>query len=67
MVYLYEILPMIINNKDTDLREKFLKESNLDRYYLEELEREFIELKGIDPSILNLMQRYETETAYQGV
>ena len=51
MVYLYEILPMIINNKDTDLREKFLKESNLDRYYVEELEREFIELKGIDPSI----------------
>ncbi len=67
MVYLYEILPMIINNKDTDLREKFLKESNLDRYYVEELEREFIELKGIDPSILNLMQRYETEAAYQGV
>ena len=67
MVYLYEILPMIINNKDTDLREKFLKESNLDRYYVEELEREFIELKGIDPSILNLMQRYETETTYQGV
>jgi uncharacterized protein (TIGR04442 family) len=67
MVYLYEILPMIINNKDVDLREKFLRESNLDRYYIEELEREFIELKSIDPSILNLMQKYETEAAYQGV
>lgn len=67
MVYLYELLPKIISNKDIALRERFLKEGNLDRYYIEELEREYFELKGIDPPILNYLQRYEQETAYQNL
>lgn len=67
MVYLYELLPKIISTRDIALREKFLKEGNLDRYYIEELEREYIEHKGIDPAILNLIQRYEPEAAYQNI
>ncbi|MBI5182415.1 MAG: TIGR04442 family protein [Nitrospirae bacterium] len=64
-VYLYELLPKIVQNNDIDLRERFLKESNLDRYYIEELEGEYAELKGIELSKLSLLQRCETESSYQ--
>mgnify|MGYP001423194481 CR=1 FL=1 len=47
-MYLHTILPTIINDGDVSLREDFLENSGLDRFYVEELEREYCELNCID-------------------
>jgi uncharacterized protein (TIGR04442 family) len=47
-VYIHNLLPQIITEKDSSLREDFLENSGLDRFYVEELEREFFELNGLD-------------------
>ncbi|CAG0965135.1 hypothetical protein GEOBC_00950 [Geobacteraceae bacterium] len=47
-VYLHNLLPLIITRKDSALREDFLENSGLDRFYVEELEREYFELNGLD-------------------
>ena len=47
-VYIHDLLPRIIAAKDGSLREDFLENSGLDRFYVEELEREFFELNGLD-------------------
>lgn len=50
--YLNQILPMIIKNMDTSLREDFLENSGLDRFYVESLEKEYFEEKGFDLALL---------------
>ena len=47
-VYLHNLLPLIISGRDSALREDFLENSGLDRFYVEELEREYFELNGLD-------------------
>ncbi|WP_129128104.1 TIGR04442 family protein [Geomonas oryzae] len=47
-VYIHNLLPQIILEKSWALREDFLENSGLDRFYVEELEREFFELNGLD-------------------
>ncbi|GAM11173.1 hypothetical protein OR1_03483 [Geobacter sp. OR-1] len=47
-VYLHSLLPEIIGNRDIALREDFLENSGLDRFYVEELEREYFELNELD-------------------
>ncbi|GLI40127.1 TIGR04442 family protein [Geobacter hydrogenophilus] len=47
-VYLHSLLPQIIGKKDSVLREDFLENSGLDRFYVEELEREYFELNRLD-------------------
>lgn len=47
-VYLHNLLPLIIARKECALREDFLENSGLDRFYVEELEREYFELNGRD-------------------
>jgi len=47
-VYLHSLLPEIISGRDTSLREDFLENSGLDRFYVEELEREYFELNDLD-------------------
>jgi len=47
-VYIHNLLPRIIAENDSSLREDFLENSGLDRFYIEELEREFFELNGLD-------------------
>jgi len=42
-MYLHSLLPRIIAEKNSALREDFLNNSGLDRFYLEELEREYFE------------------------
>lgn len=42
-MYLHALLPQIIAERDTGLREDFLVNSGLDRFYVEELEREYYE------------------------
>ena len=53
-IYIHNLLPQIISEKNCSLREDFLENSGLDRFYVEELEREFFELNG-----LNLEELYQ--------
>ena len=50
--YLNQILPVIIQNMDTSLMEDFLENSGLDRFYVESLEKEYFEEKGLDMALL---------------
>jgi uncharacterized protein (TIGR04442 family) len=47
-VYLQSLLPTIITEKNTELREDFLANAGLDRFYVEELEREYYDQNGLD-------------------
>lgn len=47
-MYLHSLLPAIIADRDVGLREDFLENSGLDRFYVEELEREYYEKNGLD-------------------
>lgn len=47
-MYLKSLLPSIIAGKDVALREDFLANAGLDRFYVEELEREYYEENGLD-------------------
>jgi uncharacterized protein (TIGR04442 family) len=47
-IYMHNLLPTIIANRDIALREDFLENSGLDRFYVEELEREFYDLNGLN-------------------
>ena len=51
-VYLSQILPQVIQNADSALREDFLLNSGLDRFYIESVEQKFFEEKGMDQSVL---------------
>jgi uncharacterized protein (TIGR04442 family) len=47
-IYIHNLLPTIIAKKDIALREDFLENSGLDRFYVEELEREYYELNDLN-------------------
>jgi uncharacterized protein (TIGR04442 family) len=47
-VYLHNLLPRIVAEQDFALREDFLDNSGLDLFYVEELEREYFELNGLN-------------------
>jgi uncharacterized protein (TIGR04442 family) len=47
-MYLHTLLPTIVAEKDVSLREDFLENSGLDRFYVEELEREYYEKNELD-------------------
>ena len=47
-VYIHNLLPEIISDRDVALREDFLENSGLDRFYVEELEREYFEHNALD-------------------
>ncbi|AJE02846.1 TIGR04442 family protein [Geobacter pickeringii] len=47
-IYLHSLLPRIVADRDIALREDFLENSGLDRFYVEELEREYFELNELD-------------------
>src|SRR6185369_10509630 len=47
-MYLHSLLPQIIAERDVGLREDFLENSGLDRFYVEELEREYYEKNRLD-------------------
>lgn len=56
-MYLHTILPAIIDERNLSLREDFLDNSGLDRFFVEELEREYCAMNCIDPEALNLILR----------
>lgn len=50
--YLNHLLPKIIHTKDAALREDFLNNSGLDRFYIEILEKEYFESRKLDTRLL---------------
>jgi uncharacterized protein (TIGR04442 family) len=56
-VYLHNLLPRIVAERDVALREDFLDNSGLDRFYVEELEREYFELNNLDLEDLYLIRK----------
>ncbi len=47
-IYIHNLLPSIILEKNIPLREDFLENSGLDRFYVEELERDYFALNSIN-------------------
>jgi uncharacterized protein (TIGR04442 family) len=56
-IYLHNLLPKIIAERDSSLREDFLDNSGLDRFYVEELEREYFELNDLNMDDLYLIRK----------
>jgi uncharacterized protein (TIGR04442 family) len=56
-VYLQNLLPRIVAERNIALREDFLDNSGLDRFYVEELEREYFELNDLDLGDLYLIRK----------
>ena len=52
--YVNNLLPRIVETNDDVLREEFLKNSGLDRYRLEDLERQYREAHGLLPAEMAL-------------
>jgi uncharacterized protein (TIGR04442 family) len=55
--YLNNLLPHIIISRDNRVREDFLLNSGLDRFYVEELERDYFTMNQIDGGILEEIRR----------
>ena len=47
--YLIEVLPKIIEKGDMAMREDFLHNSGFDRFFIEDVEREYVERAGLPP------------------
>ena len=56
-VYLHTILPTIISERNVALREDFLENSGLDRFFVEELEREYCEVNNISEQELSRIRK----------
>jgi uncharacterized protein (TIGR04442 family) len=55
--YLNNLLPHIIVSRDSKVREDFLLNSGLDRFYVEELERDYFDLNRIEINILEEIRK----------
>lgn len=55
--YLNNLLPHIIVSRDNRVREDFLTNSGLDRFYVEELERDYFDMNQIDMYILEELRK----------
>lgn len=53
LFYLQELLPVIIAKGDVELREDFLTNSGLDRFYVEELEHDYLQRHDLEGPVLN--------------
>jgi len=59
-MYLHTLLPAIIEEKNFSLREDFMDNSGLDRFYVEELEREYCHLNRISEEVLTPVRKTRT-------
>jgi uncharacterized protein (TIGR04442 family) len=59
--YLHNLLPVIIAGSNSKLRDDFLDNSGLDRFYVEDLEREYFEKNGISRMLLDRIRKEEHE------
>ena len=55
--YLNNLLPHIIVSRDSRVREDFLVNSGLDRFYVEELERDYFDMNRIDGHIIEEIRK----------
>jgi uncharacterized protein (TIGR04442 family) len=55
--YINQLLPRIVDEQDPKLRNDFLSNSGLDRFQVEELEREYFEMRAFPPQLLDVIQR----------
>lgn len=55
--YLNNLLPHIIVSRDNRVREDFLTNSGLDRFYVEELEKDYFDMNKIEKNILEELRR----------
>ncbi len=55
--YLNNLLPHIIVSRDNNVREDFLVNSGLDRFYVEELEKDYFEMNRIENDILDEIRK----------
>ncbi len=55
--YLNNLLPHIIVSRDNRVREDFLINSGLDRFYVEELEKDYFEMNKIERNILEEIRK----------
>lgn len=55
--YLNNLLPHIIVSRDNRVREDFLMNSGLDRFYVEELEKDYFEMNKIEKNILEEIRK----------
>lgn len=54
--YINHLLPVVIKTTGTALREDFIANSGLDRFYIENIERTYFEEKGLDMFLLDLLK-----------
>ncbi len=57
--YINHLLPIIIEKKDVNLREDFIRNSGLDRFYIETIEKEYFEDKGFDVAVLEQIREWK--------
>jgi uncharacterized protein (TIGR04442 family) len=55
--YLNNLLPHIIISRDQHVREDFLTNSGLDRFYVEELEKDYFDMNQIEQNILDEIRK----------
>ena len=55
--YLNNLLPHIIVSRDSKVREDFLINSGLDRFYVEELEKDYFDMNQIEKDILEELRK----------
>jgi uncharacterized protein (TIGR04442 family) len=55
--YINQLLPRIVEEADSRLRNDFLSNSGLDRFQVEELEGEYFEMRAFPPQLLEVIQR----------
>lgn len=55
--YLNNLLPHIIVSRDSKVREDFLINSGLDRFYVEELEKDYFDMNQIEKNILEELRK----------
>lgn len=51
--YINHLLPIVLEKKEVNLREDFIKNSGLDRFYIETIEKEYFHDKGFDVCLLD--------------
>ncbi|HEX9985067.1 MAG TPA: TIGR04442 family protein [Thermoanaerobaculia bacterium] len=54
--YINQLLPRIIDEQDSRLRNDFLSNSGLDRFQVEELESEYFEMRAFPPQLLEAIR-----------
>ena len=55
--YLNNLLPHIIVSRDSHVREDFLMNSGLDRFYVEELEKDYFDMNKLEENILEEIRK----------